>query len=72
MSKIPLDSASKMVKIGIYTINWGGDNYYVWESTCTRLEIRGARPLIRVNGLIPIFDPKMGSKILGILQGMMR
>jgi hypothetical protein len=24
MSKIPLDSASKMVKIGIYTINWGG------------------------------------------------
>ena len=24
MSKIPLDSASKMVKIGIYTINCGG------------------------------------------------
>ena len=36
MSKIPLDSASKMVKIGIYTINWGGDNYYVWESTAGR------------------------------------
>ena len=28
MSILQLDSAFKMAKIGIYTINWGAPNYY--------------------------------------------
>ena len=46
MSKIPLDSASKMVEICIYTINWGG-NYYEWEcavKSCYEREHNGYTP----------------------------